>query len=197
MEERLIFSGFGGQGLLTAGRLLAACAMAEGRHVTFFPSYGAEVRGGTAHCHVIIRDEPIASPLVEESTALLIMNALSMERFLPTLGPGGLMVLNASMAQAPVKSDGVELLTLHATELAADIGSRQVANMILLAALNEVKRLVKPERLLGTLAESLTGRKERFIPLNEKAIEVGRKHARDWLKKHKAPRRTAERERSS
>jgi len=197
MEERLIFSGFGGQGLLTAGKLLAACAMAEGRHVTFFPSYGAEVRGGTAHCHVVIGDGPIASPMVEEATALLIMNTPSVARFLPRLVRGGLLVLNSSMAPSPEESDGIELLGIRATKLATDIGSPQVANMMMLAALNEVKRLVKPERLMQVLAESLTGQKERFIPLNEKAMEAGRKYARDWLRKHKGHQRTGGREKSS
>ena len=184
VEEQMIFAGFGGQGLLTAGKLLAACVTAEDRHVTYFPSYGSEVRGGTANCQLIISEKPIASPLVEEATALLIMNRLSMERFLPLLSPGGLMVLNSSMVNAPGRLDGIDVIETPSTELAIDIGNIQVANMIMLSALNEVKRLVKSERLVRTLAERLSGRRERLIPLNEKALEVGRQHGRDWLRKH-------------
>lgn len=184
MRERMIFAGFGGQGLLTAGKLLAECAMAEGREVTFFPSYGSEVRGGTSHCHVVISDEPIASPLVEEATALLIMNQPSLERFLPTLERGGFVTLNTSMAEAPENMDGLELLAIPASELAREIGSVRVANMIMLSALNEVRALVTPGRLHDLLIEKSSGRRERFIPLNEKALQTGRDRARDWMGKH-------------
>jgi len=185
MNERMIFAGFGGQGILTAGKLLAECAMAEGREVTFFPSYGSEVRGGTAHCHVVMDDEPISSPLVEEATALLIMNQPSLERFLPALVAGGFVTLNTSMAEVPGKTDGIELLAIPASELANDIGSVRVANMIMLAALNEVRGLVKPGRLHDVLVEKSTGRRERFIPLNEKALQAGRDCARDWMRKRR------------
>ena len=98
MNHRIIFAGSGGQGLLTVGKLLAQCSMEEGRHVTCFPSYGSEVRGGTSHCHVIVSDEEIYSPLVEDATALMIMNQPSLERFGPQLIRPGLLVLNTSMA---------------------------------------------------------------------------------------------------
>lgn len=179
----MIFAGSGGQGILTAGKLLAACAMAEDRHVTFFPSYGSEVRGGTAHCHVVMDDEPIVSPLVEEATALLIMNAPSMERFLPLLRRAGLMVLNTSLAEPPEGADGIDVLGIPASDVANDIGSVQVANMVMLSALNEARRLVRAGRLRDALAKSLHGRREKFIPLNEKALEAGRELARRWLEK--------------
>jgi len=185
MDERMIFAGSGGQGLLTAGKLLVTCAMAEGRCVTYFPSYGGEVRGGTANCQVVIRDRSIASPLVEEATALLIMNEPSMKRFMLALAPGGLMVLNTSMADAPRNPDGIEVVEIRATELAGEIGEARVANMVMLSALNELRRLVKPKRLHDTLVETLSGRRERFIPLNEKALEAGRELAREWLKKRR------------
>ncbi len=183
MRERVIFAGFGGQGLLTAGKLLAECAMVEDRHVTFFPSYGSEVRGGTSHCHVVIDDEPISSPLIEEATVLFIMNEPSLERFLPALVRGGFMVLNSSMADVPGEAEEIEVLEIPATELANDIGSIRVANMVMLSALNEVRGLVKSERLHDTLVVSLRGRRERFIPHNEKALEAGRECAREWMKK--------------
>jgi len=185
MEERMIFAGFGGQGLLTAGKLLAECAMREEKHVTYFPSYGGEVRGGTANCHVVVSDIPVASPLVERATALVIMNKPSLGRFLPVLAPGGLMLLNVSLAKAPAGLDGVDLFEIPASELASGIGSVQVANMIMLSALNAVRRLVEPARLHDTLVKALAGHKERFIPLNEKALDAGRKLAGEWMKKRR------------
>jgi 2-oxoglutarate ferredoxin oxidoreductase subunit gamma len=180
MNERLIFSGSGGQGLLTAGKLLAACTMAEGRHVTYFPSYGSEVRGGTANCLMVVSDKPIASPVVEEATALLIMNEASMERFLPMLAPGGLMVLNTSMVEAPAKLKGVDVLGIPATAMATDFGMVQVANVIMLSALCEAKRLVKIETLHAALVKALSGRRAASIPANEKALEAGRSLAAEW-----------------
>ena len=184
MLERMVFAGFGGQGLLTVGKLLAAEAMAEDRHVTYFPSYGSEVRGGTANCQVVVSDEEIASPLVEEAHSLLIMNAASMMRFLPTLIEGGLMVLNTSMVKAPKLDGGRQVLGIPATGIAQEIGSVQVANAVMLSALNEVRHVVDPDRLLATFCEGLKGRKDEFIPLNEKAFAAGRKAAEEWQKAH-------------
>ena len=185
MEERMIFAGFGGQGLLTAGKLLAESAMREGKYVTYFPSYGGEVRGGTANCHVVVSDESVASPLVEKASSLVIMNKASLGRFLPVLAPGGLLLLNVSMAKTPAGLEGVEVMEIAASELAAGIGAVQVANMIMLSALNEARRLVQPERLHDTLVEALSGHKARFIPFNEKALETGRKLAGEWMKKRR------------
>jgi 2-oxoglutarate ferredoxin oxidoreductase subunit gamma len=183
MQERMIFSGFGGQGLITAGKLLVACAMSEGKHVTYFPSYGGEVRGGTANCQVVVSDGPILSPVVEEATGLLIMNEPSMERFLPMLAPGGLVVLNTSMVDAPRRLDGREVLGVSATETATELGNVQVANMIMLSALNEARGIVKPRTLHDALVEALSGRREKTIPANEKALEAGRKFASEWMAK--------------
>jgi 2-oxoglutarate ferredoxin oxidoreductase subunit gamma len=185
MLERMVIAGFGGQGILTAGKLLAAAAMSEGRHVTYFPSYGTEVRGGTANCQVVVSDDEIASPLVEEATSLLIMNAASMMRFLPTLVEGGLMVLNVSMVKAPALDRGRQVLEVPATGIAQKIGSVQVANAVMLAALNEARGIVDPDRLLQTFCRGLRGRKDEFIPLNEKAFEAGRGLAAAWLRAHR------------
>jgi 2-oxoglutarate ferredoxin oxidoreductase subunit gamma len=180
----MVFAGFGGQGLLTVGKLLAAAAMKEGKHVTYFPSYGSEVRGGTANCQVVVSDEKIASPLVEQATSLLIMNAASMMRFLPTLTEGGLMALNISMVKAPKLDGGREVIQIPATEIAQKIGSVQVANAVMLAALNEARAIVDHDLLLETFCAGLRGRKDEFIPLNEKAFQAGRDLAANWQKAH-------------
>ena len=182
MNERMIFAGFGGQGILTIGKLVTACAMKEGRHVTFFPAYGGEVRGGTANCHVIITDEPIASPLVEEASALLVMNEPSLNRFKPVLAAGGLMVLNVSMVEKLPTLDSAEVLAIPATELASEIGDVRVANTIMLSALNTARGLVKPETLHDSFVEALAGRRAKSIPANEQALDTGRRLGEAWLK---------------
>jgi len=183
MDERTIFAGFGGQGILTMGKLLAACAMQEGRHVTYFPAYGSEVRGGTAHSQVVIGDEPIASPLVEEATALVVMNEPSLNRFLPQLGAGGLLMLNTTLIETMRTVDSADVLEIPATELANDIGDVRVANMIMLSALVEVRELVAHEVLHDMLVAALRGRREATIPANEAALEKGRELATAWMKK--------------
>ncbi|HUU43695.1 MAG TPA: 2-oxoacid:acceptor oxidoreductase family protein [Planctomycetota bacterium] len=183
MNERMIFAGFGGQGILTIGKLLAACAMQEDRHVTFFPSYGSEVRGGTAHCHVVIADEPIASPLVEEATTLLIMNEPSLNRYLPQLGSDGLLVMNVSMIGRRPKLESGRMLKVPATELAGEIGDIRVANTLMLAALNEARTLVRHETLHDLLVGALSGRRAKTLPANDAALEKGRAIAREWRRK--------------
>jgi len=183
MNERMIFAGFGGQGVLTIGKLLAACAMKESRHVTFFPSYGGEVRGGTANCQVVIADDPIASPLVEEATALLILNEPSMNRFRPVLRAGGLMVLNVSMVETLPTIESADVMEIPATALAGKIGDVRVANTIMLAALNEARKLVDGENLHDVLVDALGGRRSDTIPANEAALEKGRDLGAEWLKK--------------
>lgn len=159
--------------MLTVGKLLAQCGMEEGRHVTYFPSYGSEVRGGTAHCHVIVSDEEICSPLVEDATALLIMNQPSLERFGPQLIRSGLLVLNTSMAASPASMRGRKLIEVPASDIARRLGNVRVANMVMLGALNKTLGLVKPTRLIAALARRLAGKGDAIMPLNEKALARG------------------------
>ena len=179
MIERLIFSGFGGQGLITAGKLLVSCAMSEGKDVTYFPSYGSAVRGGTANCQMVVSDDPILSPVVERATVLLMMNGPSTQKFLPRLVPGGLLVLNTSMVEPPAV-EGVRVLGVRATEIAQEIGAVQVANVVMLSALNQVMRMVEFKTLHESLVKALKGRREALIPANEKAIDAGRHAADVW-----------------
>ena len=120
MTERVIIAGFGGQGVMTMGKLFASAAMREGREATYVPCYGPEVRGGTAHCHVVISDEPIYSPWVEEATALLLFNQLSYEKFRNQLGDGGLVVLNSSLVMSDPASGA-----RRARPVPADPGDRR------------------------------------------------------------------------
>jgi len=176
MEERMILAGAGGRGLMTLGNLLALAAMKEDLNVTWYPSYGAEVRGGTAHCHVVISDEEIYSPLVEEASALVIMNEPSLVRFSPRLRDGGLLVLNTSLVERPEKLNGT-VLAVRATDIANDLRDIRVANLVMLGALNQARELVSPESIRKAVEEILSD-KPRLMELNLRAYEEGRRVAR-------------------
>jgi 2-oxoglutarate ferredoxin oxidoreductase subunit gamma len=134
MQTELIISGFGGQGALFAGQMLAYAAMEEGRHVTWIPSYGPEMRGGTAHCTVIIADEPIGSPLVRRPAGAIVMNPPSLDRYEPLVTPGGVLVVNSSLAhRRPGRSD-LRLLEIPATAVAEELGDARLANLVLAGA---------------------------------------------------------------
>jgi 2-oxoglutarate ferredoxin oxidoreductase subunit gamma len=172
MEQRMIFAGAGGQGLMMLGKLVAYAAMNEGRSVTWFPSYGAEVRGGTAHCHIVISDTEVYSPIVEKATALLIMNEPSLKRFLPRLAADGLVVLNTSLAQPPVGANG-SFLAVPATDIANELGNIRVANMAMLGALNARAKLVSEEAFASAVRESLGESKKALLGVNLDAYRRG------------------------
>jgi len=172
MEERMIFAGAGGQGIMVMGKLMALAAMNEGLNVTCFPSYGAEVRGGTAHCHIVTSDTEIASPLVEKAGTLVIMNDLSMQRFGGRLSDGGLLAVNTSMAAPPEKLNG-RLLAVRATDIAQELGNMRVANMVMLAALNARTGLVKNETLWAAVEEFAGTERAHLLEINRKAFLAG------------------------
>ncbi len=178
MEERVIIAGFGGQGVMTIGKLAALAAMNEGREVTFFPSYGAEVRGGTANCHIVVSDEPVYSPMVEEADSMILLNQLSYDRFRPSLRPGGLLLLNSSMARTDPERerDGATVVAIPATEAADELGNVRVANVIMLAAYCARRGLFDPENVLETLSRELAARKH-LMEVNRLAFEKGRELA--------------------
>jgi 2-oxoglutarate ferredoxin oxidoreductase subunit gamma len=179
MDERMIFSGFGGQGLMTLGKFVAELLMHK-FEVTFFPSYGTEVRGGTAYCHVCISDRPIASPTVERATVLVVMNQMSYDRFAPMVRPDGLVLSNASM----VKPDGAhgpsQLAEIDASGLANGLGDVRVANMVMLGALSALKGLASEKEVVALLEKKLgtePGKRE-ILQLNKQALIVGADEAR-------------------
>lgn len=188
-EHRLLIAGFGGQGVLTLGKLLCMAAMDEGKHVTYVPSYGSEVRGGTANCHVVISGGPIFSPVVERPHSLVILNQLSYGRFAGQVRPGGLMVLNSSLVTASAGDDGAEgrsddgarTLRIPATERAAELGNVLVANTIMLGALVEATHICRQESVWGALEETLKGKKAQLLPLNREAYDAGAQLARTQL----------------
>ncbi len=178
MHHEIIISGFGGQGALFAGQLLAYGALAEGRHVTWIPSYGPEMRGGTANCTVIISDEEIGSPLVRHPTAALVMNPPSFDRFEPLLAKDGVLITNASLIATTSSRADIREIVIRANEMATEIGAAQMANVILVGALVAATGAVKLETLDRVLDERISARHRDKLEMNKQALRRGADLAR-------------------
>jgi 2-oxoglutarate ferredoxin oxidoreductase subunit gamma len=181
MQKGVVIAGFGGQGVMLAGELLAEAGKDEEKFVTFLPSYGPEMRGGTANCDVIISDKPIASPVIGHPEAAIIMNLPSLDKFEPLMKENGLLILNKTLIPREVKRKDVRVLQIDAQTVARELGNEKVTNMILLGAYAEIEKPVKLESLKKALKHFLTGKKEKLIPINEKALDKGAEIAREFL----------------
>lgn len=174
MLERLIISGFGGQGVMLLGKLLATCAMYEGRFVTFMPAYGAEVRGGTAHCSVIISDEEIASPCIEEIDTLIALNKPSFIKFLPMVSKYGEVFANSSMIEKIKEKHNVKKIHfIPFSELALKLEDAKAANLIALGAYLKNKKIVSLGTVNKILEESFNN--EELLRINKGALKEGLK----------------------
>ena len=174
MTETIFFAGFGGQGILLAGRLVCLAAMAEGRYVSHIPSYGAEMRGGTANCSVVVSDEEIASPLVPHPGVLVAMNGPSLVKFGPLVREGGLLIWNSSLCEAPAPRDNVELLAVPANEIAEAAGSYKAANMAVLGALLARRpALTSLAAVEAALERAVSARHRELNDVNRKALKKG------------------------
>lgn len=176
MTERVIIAGFGGQGIMMMGKLAATVGMHAGREVTFFPSYGAEVRGGTAHCHLVLSDEAIYSPVVERADTLIILNQPSYDKFRPRLKPDGLLLLNESMADTDAAVEegcNVTCVRIPATQLANELGDVRVANVVMLGAWSALRGWLSPESIIADLEAQMTGRKAHLLDANRAAFAKG------------------------
>lgn len=172
MITRTIFAGFGGQGVLLMGYVLSHGAMLKGLNVTFFPSYGAEMRGGTANCTVTLSDKKIASPVASAPEILVAMNGPSLEKFEPTVIEKGLVFLNASLIEeSPARSD-LEVVRVPTVELAKEVGSERTLNMVMIGALCAKTGLLTMEECFQGMEAALKGR-DRFFEINRKGIERG------------------------
>ena len=172
VNESIVCAGFGGQGIMVLGRVLANAGMKKGFHVTWFPSYGAEVRGGTAHSVVHISEDPIASPLVSSADTGIIMNTPSLDKFEKSIAKGGLLILNTSMMDRGPERDDLEVIETPLTDEAIKLGNIRVANMIAAGIYSVRKKIVDKEVLVGVIKEMAAGREE-LIPVNIKALERG------------------------
>ncbi len=173
MYQDVMIAGFGGQGVLVAGKLLAYAGMLEGKHVTWFPSYGAEVRGGTANCTVIISDAEIGSPVVRSPSAMLIFNEASFQKFEKRVAASGLFFLNTSLVRAVPTRDDLIRIEVRANDIARELGDTRIANMVMLGAFLERTGVVSLESVLAALKQVLSPRRQSLIPLNERALQRG------------------------
>ena len=173
MLIKTIFSGFGGQGVLSMGYTVANTAMLEGNYVTYFPSYGVEVRGGTANCTVVVSDEEIASPVASEPDFVVAMNQPSFARFQSILQSGGLICVNSSIVDTSSARHDIEILSVPTTELAGQVGSPKVANMIMLGAFIRASSIISFEFMIKNLSQILGEGKSNLIKLNKQALELG------------------------
>ncbi len=174
-----IISGFGGQGVLSMGSTLATAAMLQNKHVTYFPSYGVEVRGGTANCTVVVSDEEIASPVASEPEYVVAMNQPSFARFQGILQAGGLLCANSSLVNTESARSDIEILAIPTSELAEELGTIKVANMIMLGALIKASNMISYDAMLENLVKILGESKARLIDLNKKALALGYAYAKD------------------
>ena len=173
MIEEILIAGFGGQGVIFAGRLLSEAAMVEGKQVACSVSYGPEMRGGTANSSVIISDEPIGSLVVSRPTIAIIMNEPSMVKFEPQVRSGGLLIINQTLVSSKSGREDVDAIYIPATELATKAGNKAVANLILLGALVAIKPILSASSLVSALKTILTKEHPGLLALNEKALDIG------------------------
>jgi 2-oxoglutarate ferredoxin oxidoreductase subunit gamma len=176
MQSEVQFAGFGGQGIMLMGQILAQAAMQAGFEVVWIPSYGPEMRGGTAYCTVVISDRPIGSPIIRNPKHLVAMNRPSLEKFAATVKPGGIIFINSSIISIEAGRDDVDVLKVPIIEIAKDLGNVKAANIVALAAFVVRSKIVDFDLLRESVKEKFA-EKEKLIPINMKALEEGRKLA--------------------
>jgi len=173
MQIKTIFAGFGGQGVLMMGYSFAQAAMFEGFHVTYLPSYGVEVRGGTANCTVAVSNEEIASPVASQPDYLVIMNTPSLITFQTRIAPGGAFFLNSSIISSQPNRTDVDIWKVPASEIAGSLGNPRVLNVVMMGAYVKMTRMVSAETYLKSLEAILGTKKKAAMEINRKAFEAG------------------------
>jgi 2-oxoglutarate ferredoxin oxidoreductase subunit gamma len=177
----VIISGFGGQGALFAGQILAYAGMDAGKHVTWIPSYGPEMRGGKARCTVVVSDEEIGSPIARRPSSAIVLNIPSMEAYEPAVQSGGVLVVNSSLVDSISDRDDISVLYVPATEIATGMGNVRVANMIVLGAWAGATQVLTPGQLAQALADHLPPNKRTLVEINQEALRQGAQLAKDQL----------------
>jgi len=173
MQNETIIAGFGGQGVLFIGKVMAYAALENDLEVTWFPSYGPEMRGGTANCTVVISDEEIGSPQVQNPRAAIVMNQPSLDKFEDLVMPGGYLIVNSSLMNRSTKRKDITTIEIPATEIAENIGDKRYANVVMLGALSEAADFLDIPSMEKALKKGLSGKKSEFLDVNKKALEQG------------------------
>lgn len=173
MKEEIIIAGFGGQGILSMGKILAYSALMQNREVTWMPSYGPEMRGGTANVTVVISDNRISSPIINQCDSAVLLNQQSIDKFESHIKPGGILLYDPIGVTRPPKRKDIKVYYVEATKTANDMGKSVIFNMIVMGALLKIKPVVEMEFVRKGLEKSLPARHHHLIPLNEEAIKKG------------------------
>lgn len=174
MTHKIFCAGFGGQGIMSIGQLLAYAAMYEDKQVTWCPSYGPEMRGGEANCSVIISDERIGSPLIKgDATVAIFMNVASYRKFINQVGPGGNAYINSSLIHEKVERNDINAYYIPVNDIATDLGNIKLANMVMLGAVNHVEKIAELENIIEAFRKVFGESKEKYIPINIKALKEG------------------------
>ena len=171
--QGIIIAGFGGQGILSIGKILAEAGMAEGMNVSWLPSYGPEMRGGTAYCHVILSDDPIGSPLLNSATSLIALNKPSFEKFTNVVVDGGVVIVDGSLVEGDSAGENRRFFSLPATKVAVDQGNSSFANIILAGKLIEQTKIISKESFEAALNEVLSEKYKHLIPKEMEMLQYG------------------------
>lgn len=182
MQTEIIISGFGGQGALFAGQLLAYTGLDHGLHVTWFPSYGPEMRGGTAHCTVILSDDEIGSPVVKNPSAAIVMNIPSLEKYEPLVAAGGLLVVNTSLVDREPTREDIDIIKVPANEIAEELGEKRLANLVLTGALVEHLGVLTIEQLGSSLDVHIPEHRRNLLEANLEALSRGAEFGKEPVK---------------
>ncbi len=169
----MILAGFGGQGILFTGKMLAYAAMLNNKQLSWLPSYGPEMRGGTANCHVIIDDEPVGSPIIVRPNVLLAMNQPSLDKFENEVLPGGIIFIDSSLVNRKVMRDDVKVIYVNATEIADSQGNKALANMVMLGAIIKETQLFTVDEIKTTIEKSIPPKKQALLAPNMAAVMAG------------------------
>lgn len=172
--HKLFLAGSGGQGILLMGQMVTYAAMLEDKSSTFFPSYGPEMRGGTANCTVVVSDKPVSCPLIYEADALVVMNLPSLIKFESMVKPGGVILVNTSIIDQPITRTDIKVCYVPVNEIATELGNIKVANMVMLGALVRASNVVSEKSIEDVMHKTFTGSKEKLIEINMKAFSYFR-----------------------
>ena len=185
MQTEVFLAGFGGQGVMFAGQVLSYAAMDIGKEVTWIPSYGPEMRGGTANCTVVIADEEIGSPLVQNPPAVIIMNLPSLDKYEPIVKPGGVLVVNSSMVDRDVSRSDITWVSIPCNEIAEEAGDRRMANVVATGALLALLPVLTLEDIESALTAHMPGRHKDLLTKNVEALKRGAEYAKKHARKAK------------
>ncbi|MEW6093370.1 MAG: 2-oxoacid:acceptor oxidoreductase family protein [Chloroflexota bacterium] len=185
MQTEIFLAGFGGQGVMFAGQVLSYAAMDIGKEVTWIPSYGPEMRGGTANCTVVIADEEIGSPLVQDPPGVIVMNLPSLDKYEPAVKPGGILIVNSSMVDREVKRTDITSVAIPCNEIAEEAGDKRMANIVATGALLALLPVLTLEDIEAALKAHMPGRHKHLLPKNIEALKRGAEYAKKNARKAK------------